>query len=310
MTRFDVLVLGDYCYDLIFTDLPSLPVLGSERVAGGLTLIPGGAYNTAVAMHRLGMKVGWAADFGEDAFSRFVLEHLRDEQLEDSLFVHHARPLRRVTVALSFPADRAFVAFYDPPPSFPAAIKALAVAHASAVYVEGLYVGHFMEPALRMVRAKGMKIIMDGNTSEEMSLKDPAVAKVLKAVDVFLPNAQEACHLAGVGEVEEATLILAKHCSLAVVKDGGRGAFSAVDGRLLHVPALPVNAVETTGAGDTFNAGFTCAWLEGRPLEECLRWGNIVGGLSTLAPGGTGQRVARSDVETWLRKQYSDATKP
>jgi sugar/nucleoside kinase (ribokinase family) len=60
--------------------------------------------------------------------------------------------------------------------------------------------------------------------------------------------------------------------------------------------------VDTTGAGDCFNAGFIKAWLDQRPLEECLKWGNIVGGLSTLALGGTGQVTTVKEVEEWLAK--------
>ena len=65
------------------------------------------------AMHRLGLKVGWAADFGDDDFSRFTLERARAEGLDDALFVHHRRPLRRITVALSYPDDRAFITYVD-----------------------------------------------------------------------------------------------------------------------------------------------------------------------------------------------------
>jgi sugar/nucleoside kinase (ribokinase family) len=226
------------------------------------------------------------------------------------LFVQHDRPLRRLTVALSFPSDRAFVAFYDPPPSIPAAIKGLAVAQARAAYVEGLYAGGLLDAGLGLIRAKGMKILMDGNGAENMDLSEPSVRKVLKAIDVFLPNAQEACHLAGVDGVEEATRILASRCRLVVVKDGGQGALTAIEGKLVRVPALPLEALETTGAGDTFNAGFICAWLEGRPLPECLAWGNVVGGLSTLSPGGTGRRVGRSEVEVLLPRLNIGASKP
>ena len=58
-------------------------------------------------------------------------------------------------------------------------------------------------------------------------------------------------------------------------------------GRVVHVPAYPVETVDTTGAGDSFNAGFLHRWLQGAPLVECLRLGAACGALSTLGLGGT-----------------------
>ena len=124
MTRYDVIVVGDYFVDLIFNGLPQFPVLGKEIVGTGFDMLPGGAYNAALAMHRLGLRVGWAVDFGDDDFSRFVLACARAEGLDDTLFVHHRRPLRRVTTALSYPDDRAFITYADPDPGTPAALKA------------------------------------------------------------------------------------------------------------------------------------------------------------------------------------------
>ena len=78
---YDILVVGDYCLDLIFTGLPAMPALGKEIFSSGCTMLPGGSYNAAVAMHRLGLRVGWASDFGNDDFSRFVMDHARQEGL-------------------------------------------------------------------------------------------------------------------------------------------------------------------------------------------------------------------------------------
>jgi len=114
---YDVIVVGDYFIDLVFGGLPRFPELGVEIIGTDFEMIPGGAYNSALAMHRLGLKVGWACDFGTDDFSRFVLERARSAGLDDSLFVCHAQPLRRITVAASYPEDRAFITYCDPDPS-------------------------------------------------------------------------------------------------------------------------------------------------------------------------------------------------
>ncbi|MCJ7532966.1 MAG: carbohydrate kinase family protein, partial [Anaerolineales bacterium] len=82
MKRYDIIVAGDYFVDLVFTGLPKLPELGEEVFGTGFEMLPGGSYNTVVAMHRLGLKVGWAADFGNDRFSRFVLDYAENEKLD------------------------------------------------------------------------------------------------------------------------------------------------------------------------------------------------------------------------------------
>ena len=150
MPRYDVIVVGGYFVDLIFNGLPQFPVLGKEIVGSGFEMLPGGAYNAALAMHRLGLKVGWATDFGDDDFSRFTVERARAEGLDDALFVHHRRPLRRITAALSYPEDRAFITYVDPEPGTPAALKALMTASARVCFSSrGCTTGICTPPAAR-----------------------------------------------------------------------------------------------------------------------------------------------------------------
>jgi sugar/nucleoside kinase (ribokinase family) len=300
--RFDVIVVGDYCLDLIFMGLPSAPQPGREVVADAFDMVPGGTCNTALALHRLGVSVGWAGDFGTDAFSQQILAQARAEGLDERLFVRHDRSLRRVTVSASFPGDRTFIAYYDPDPTVPAGLKALAKASARLVYVPGLYTGSAFKLGTQLMRTKGMRLVMDGNTNVETSLADPKVRQAIQAAEIFLPNRAEALRLSGETDLERALSALGGLCPLVVVKDGAQGAFAIQSGQVIHAPAIPVKPLDTTGAGDAFNAGFLKAWLSDLPLPECLRWGNIVGGLSTLGPGGTGKVIREPEVREWLRE--------
>ena len=302
MKRYDIIVAGDYFVDLVFTGLPKLPQLGEEVFGTGFEMLPGGSYNTVVAMHRLGLKVGWAADFGNDRFSRFVLDYAENEKLDASLIVHHNQPMRHITAAASFSQDRAFISYSDPEPAMPAVMKKLPFASSRALYIPALYYGRWFNAGLSLLRLKNMALIMDGNASE-VALKDiPDAAKALQSTDLFLPNTREVCCLTGEQDLEKGIHRLVTLCPLVVVKDGIRGAYAYDGSRLVHSPAIPVTPLDTTGAGDCFNAGFIKAWLDQRPLEECLRWGNIVGGLSTLALGGTGQVTTVKEVGKWLAK--------
>jgi sugar/nucleoside kinase (ribokinase family) len=298
---YDVFAVGGYSIDLVFTGLTALPALGSEVVAKGFSMLPGEAYNSVVGMHRLGLKVGWACDFGNDEFSQFTLERLRLEGLDVSLFVHHPHPLRRISVAASLPDERAFLTYYDPDPTVTAALRHLPAVSARLVYIPGFTTGAILETGLAVARLKKMKVAMDGNAGEAaFRLGERSVRRAIERVDLFSPNAREAKMLTGERDISQAARRLGEFCPLVVVKDGANGAWACAQGELLHSSALPLTPFETTGAGDLFNAGFIKAWLDGSPVRDCLRWGNVVGGLSTLDAGGTGRVVRCEDVRQYL----------
>src|SRR5205085_6102624 len=114
-------------------------------------------------------------------------------------------------------------------------------------------------------------------------------------------NASEALQLTGAATVEAALAQLAELTPLAIVKRGAQGAIAQAGQHMGRAPAIGVDVFDTTGAGDCFNAGFLYGHLRGLPLEDCLRCGNICGGLSTTARGGAAAPSA-AQVEEWLRR--------
>ncbi len=303
-SNFDVIVVGSYTVDLIFSGLAELPELGKDILSTAFQMTPGEASISAISMHRLGLKVGWAADFGNDEFSRFALNFARAEGMDETLFMHHDRPLRRITAAASYPSDRAFITYYDPDPQIPAAMSALLKSTARVLFVPGLYSGSLLGPATRIIRSKKMTLVMDGNSSIGDTIGDSkqskAIRKAIKSVDIFLPNAREALRLTGEQELPLAIQFLGELCPLVVVKDGANGSWAFTDQRLIHIPAISVESIDTTGAGDNFNAGFLYAWLDRQSIDNCLKWGNIVGGLSTTVLGGTLRKVTCDEVRKYL----------
>jgi sugar/nucleoside kinase (ribokinase family) len=304
--NFDVIVAGSYTVDLIFSGLDELPQLGKDVVGKDFKMTPGEAYISAVSMHRLGLKVGWAADFGNDEFSRFALKSAQEEGLDESFFVTHNRSYRRISVAASFPNDRAFITYYDPDPQVPAAVSAIIKSNAKLLFIPGLYSGELLSLGEKMIRAKKMQLVMDGNSSSGevygKTRESKAIQKAIKSTDIFLPNAQEARRLTGEHDLNIAIQRLGELCPLVVIKDGSNGSLAYKDEEITKVPAISVNPIDTTGAGDNFNAGFLYAWLEGQSIETCLKWGNIVGGLSTTATGGTTRKITRDEVIDYIAK--------
>ena len=307
-SSYDVLVIGSYSVDLIFSGMPEFPQLGKDVVSTDFKMTPGEAFISAVTMHRLGIKVGWAADFGNDDYSRFAIQCAREEGLDEALFVIHDRPYRRISAAASFPHERGFLTYYDPDPQIPAAITALSKSFAKVVYIPGLYYGLFLDAGVKLTRFKKMKMVMDGNSSYGdiigKTRKSAAIRTAIKQVDIFLPNAQEALRLTGELNLELAIRRLGDYCPFVVIKDGSNGSLAYFNHEITRVPGITVNPVDTTGAGDNFNAGFLHAWLEHQSVETCLKWGNITGALSTTQLGGTTRKISVEEVRKTLSEFY------
>jgi sugar/nucleoside kinase (ribokinase family) len=297
---FDIIIPGHYFCDLIFTGLDHFPALGTEIFGQGVAVTTGGgALNTSIALRRLGVNVGWAGVLGNDFFSQYVDNALQKEGLSDTLLTRLDAPLSRVTVALSYPDNRAFVTYADTPPDLiDLARKALAKTTCKHIHFAGLVIS---EAALKFMddcKTQGIRVSMDCQHREE-TLDAPLVRETLAGLDLFMPNAIEAQRLTGCDNLDDAIQILSKVVPILVVKNGAVGAIVCCNGETAHEVALSLTPLDTTSAGDCFNAGFLAAYLQGRDWPECLRWGNFCGGQSTLGVGGS-KAPTLSDLQMWL----------
>lgn len=303
---YDVIHIGPYFCDLIITGLHDLPQLGNEVYGTEMQMAPGGAFNTAYALHHLGLKTGWVTDFGTDFFSQFVLGKIKELGIDSTFFRIHTHDLCSLSVSFSYPHDRGFISYMD---SFePCDLLTILRDHRPrSVLLGGLeYSPRFLEFAMA-ARQMGSKLFMDCQ-DRDVTLQTPGVTEALRAVDVFLPNLCEACRLTGVLDVEAAARQLASWTPLVVVKLGGQGALAAWDDELVRVPGIHVEqVVDTTGAGDCFNAGYLYGYLKGESVSTCLRYANLLGGVSVTGHG-VSQTLAREQVEA-LVTQYDDLVK-
>lgn len=281
----DVLLFGEYFCDLIITGLAEVPRLGADIFGEAMEIVPGGAYILATALHRLGVHTRWAARLGNDVFSRFVREQAACEGLDTTLFEQIPAPLRSLSVSFSFSHDRGFISYVDAFPEHH--YQNVIAAQRPRWVVNTPFTGAPENLALaEFVHQQGAHLYTDCQYTTQ-TLNEPGLPDLLRLTDIFAPNQSEACQLTGETDPEQAAARLAEFCSLVVVKCGPDGVLARAGHQTWHAPALPVAVVDTTGAGDSFNAGFLAAHLRGEPIETCLRWGNISGGLSTTRRGGT-----------------------
>ncbi|OGO33901.1 MAG: hypothetical protein A2Z16_07385 [Chloroflexi bacterium RBG_16_54_18] len=285
---YQVLVWGVYFCDLIYTDLVDFPRLGAEVYSKGFDFHPGGCFTTVLALQRLGVRAGWACDFGNDFFSSMVLEQARREGFDESLFRYHSQPVRRITSAISFPHDRAFLSFMDPvyPPD---AAPILQQVQSEWLLLSHLYYGMECLPLFQAAGEAGMKIFMDCQSIDTSLDESAEIESALRLVEVFSPNEAEALRLTGEKDIDKALDRLAELTPIVVIKLGSGGALALSGGKRIYSPAITVaRVVDTTGAGDCFDAGYLYAVLKGFGTGECLRIANICGGLSVQAAGGQG----------------------
>ena len=283
---YQVLLYGSYFCDLIYTGLPQFPELGKDTYSLGFEMRAGASYYTALVLHRLGVRCGWACGFGNDLFSRFVLERCQEEAIDAALFQHYPFPIRRVSSTISFPEDRAFVSFVDetPLPAGPPLIHRL---RPQWLLLPHLTYGPEFDELEAACRAAGTRIYMDCQ-SDPATLATPGVREALARVDIFAPNLSEALHLTGAACTEDALDLLAGLSPLAIIKLGSQGACARGRAGSACAPALAVACVrDTTGAGDCFNAGFLFGLLNGYDLQACLRAGNVCGGLAVSGSAST-----------------------
>lgn len=300
MTDYDILVPGNYFCDLIFTGFPRFPALGSEVYTEGLTITVGGALNTVIALHRLGVRVGWAGCVGTDLFSRYVLDVVESEGVDTSLLTRVAGPFQRVTVSVSYPHDRAFITHVDPAPTpTQLAFDIQGRVSFKHLHFTGFHLDARTLALFERMHQRGITISMDCQ-DRPITLETDNVRAAIAALQIFMPNAKEARQLASTDELDAAAEKLRALVPTLVIKDGANGAYAWQGGARLHAAPIAVKAVDTTGAGDVFNAGFLAAYLAGKPLADCLTWGSICGGLSTTASGGTAAAPRRADVEAWI----------
>jgi len=303
-----VVVVGDANPDLVIRG-DVVPRFGqAEVLADSADLTVGGsAAIVAMGLARLGVPTSLISRVGTDVFGRLVRDGLQERGIDlRHLGVDPDVPTG-LSIILSRPQDRAIL-------TVPGTISLLTPAKVERVLDELPGEGHlhvasfFLQPALALglpeilarARSRGWTTSLDTNWDPTQRWK--GVGAALGEVDVLLPNRDELRAIgtalggpAAQGDSGVAAWI-ATLGPKVVVKNGAEGAWSVgPDGETVHVPAFDVEVVDTTGAGDSFDAGYLAACAHGvRDERTRLRWAVGAGSLSTRGPGG-GDRQATAE---------------
>lgn len=301
-----LIAAGEFFFDLIFYRLDRLPRMGEELVTPNFALaLGGGAPNTAITAARLGRKVELAAVLGDTSLDQFAIGELEKNGVGTHLVRRHAKTMGALTVAVSLPKDRFFLTY---PGSNGFLDKYLLSAAARKHLAAGAHVHFGLSPKDWKPYAKLVGSLKKTRVTTSWDLgwhpeavQLPGFRELYAALDVVFLNKIEALKYAGEKTVDKAMRKLVNPGQVIVVKLGGDGAVALGPGGLAKAPAVKVEAIDTTGAGDAFNGGFLHRWMDGADLAACLRAGNVCGALSTTKPGGNAGVPNLSQLHRILR---------
>ncbi|ENN85329.1 PfkB domain protein Metabolism [Rhizobium freirei PRF 81] len=281
-----VLSIGRIYCDLIFTGLQSLPRPGREVFAENMKMAAGGgAFISAAHLAHAGRAVALVARLGFDGLSRGIEPDLKIGGL-DLRFLERADDAGpQVTVASVIGNDRAFLS-RRAGSALPATLSAaLQWQDAGHLHIAEFATLHEIPYLVQQAKSVGLSVSLDPSWDETL-IYDPGLLAACEGVDIFLPNREEAQAITGHDDPVAALDVLAKHFPIVALKGGGEGAWLRAADRHAHLPAKNVPVIDTTGAGDAFNAGFIDAWLEGHDVHRALAAGIDYGSLAVQAAGG------------------------
>lgn len=285
-----IIVVGSYATGLTLK-VERLPTPGETVLASGYRVDYGGkGSNQAVGCARLGAEVAFIARIGKDTFGEMALQLYREEGI-DIAFVHQTKehPTGVGFILVEAGTGNNCIAL---DPGANELLSSADVAQCDAVLKTGAVVLTQLEIPVAAAEAA----LSCGRAKGAMTILNPAPARplpfsVLRLVDVLTPNQTEAKVLTGRSpdartEPEEAARDLIRAGVKTVVMTlGEKGALIVTASSSQYILATKQSAVDTTGAGDAFNAGLATALATGENLESAVEFGVVTGGLAVTKEG-------------------------
>jgi sugar/nucleoside kinase (ribokinase family) len=303
-----MLVVGELNVDMIVSGLDAFPRLAQEIIAADLqTVLGSSSAICAAGLARLGAEVDLLGKVGEDYFGDLITEELRELGVGTRHVVRDPAVRTGITISLTYAQDRALVTY----PGSIAALRLTDIQTSILKEYDHMHVGSYflqkgLQPGLQdlfeLAHRSGLTTSLDTGWDPEERWGGDKLLDLLALVDIFFPNEEEARAITGASDAKLALRELGQRTRLVVVKQGAGGAMALHDGEIVRSPGFKVNVADTTGAGDSFDAGFLFARIvQGQLLEDALRFANACGALSATGYGGTSAQPTLPQVLEMLR---------
>ena len=306
----DIIVIGDINIDLIF-NIPAYPTPGSEAIASTVQMHTGGsAVNTAIALAKMDMDVGFIGRIGPDALAKQALADLNEAGVDCT----HIQVDPRVSTGMIFIAvtvdgertmfgARGANAFTEA-----AALDPDYFTNCRWIHLSGYsFLSHHQYETMQTVldlaeNSPYTRVSLDIGTEPALKARNQ-ILQVLPRVDVIFPNRIELTLLAEGRPLPEALdYLLDQRANAVVTKCGRHGSVVAVGNKRIDLPAFKVDVKDSTGAGDSFDAGVVLGRLVGLSWEAAGALGNALGGLATAREGSGANSISRATVARLVEK--------
>jgi sugar/nucleoside kinase (ribokinase family) len=306
--QFDIVVVGELNADLILSG-DVVPAFGQvEKWIDRADLAIGSSAGIfACGAARLGLKVAFIGKVGADPFGDFMRQAIASRGIDTSAVQVDPSIKTGLTVILNRGTDRAILTF---PGSIPLLrydeIDLDCVGQARHLHLGSYYLLDQLRPDIPRLfleaHRRGLTVSIDTNY-DPLERWDAGIQPALTHADVFLPNETELLAISQAPDIPTGMQRIASLGPAVVVKQGGQGATGLWRGQRCHADTIPVQVVDTVGAGDSFDAGFLYGYLQRDPdwdFQRMLRMGCICGALSTRAAGGTTAQPDWDEARTYL----------
>ena len=307
---FDIVCAGVAIVDSIIRGFDPEPVsAGGFRAASASLRVGGDAVNQAIAAAALGLRTRIVCALGQDDAGEMLAAALRRGGVDTGLVQYKMDASTPVTTMFvrpdgsrrSITTDSRALGFHpERDPSF--------LHGAGALLLGSLFRAPFDDPAailtlLRAAKAEGVPVYADTKLPNFRALTLSGLSEALPLIDCITPNEAEAAHYTGKAAPEDmAAEFLRFGVGSVIIKLGEQGCYYRDPTREIRLPAFPVPAVDATGAGDNFIAGFVAERLRGADVPAALRFANACGAICTTGVGASSALKNRAQVLDFLAR--------
>ncbi|CAH0120148.1 MULTISPECIES: carbohydrate kinase family protein [unclassified Paenibacillus] len=308
----NIFVLGELNVDLIMTGEDVMPEWNKEKLLSGFSMVLGSSSAiTACGLAGLGQQVYFVSVVGDDHYGRFCLEALEKMKVDTRYVVVDPNRQTGVTLSLSTEQDRALLTYMGAiselsPEHLPQEMYEQADhIHFGSYYLQRTMRDHWSD-VFREAVQRGISTSFDTGWDIDEQWHRDQINELLPWTTLFIPSEVELNRIYGAERPEQALEQLPEGNGAAAVKRGAAGAlYRAPSGECIQMPAFNVVPIDTTGAGDSFNAGFIYSYLNGDSPERCLQFASACGALATQRIGGASSVPSVADVEQFIQRQQS-----
>lgn len=301
----DILVIGSLNMDMVIKT-PHIPAPGETITGTFSAYLPGGkGANQACAAGKLGGSAAMLGMVGRDAFGESLLNSLRTAGVDTSLIGRCDEHTGQAIIYVGSTGNNSIVVL---PGANQACDAAFVAAHEEEIAASRCVMLQMEIPfeavcaALELAAKHGCKVVLNPAPAA-----GPLPASILKTVDFLTPNETELSLLTGLPvendeqAVSAARSLIAEgvRCVLATLGSKGALLVTAQESRLF--PACRVQPVDTTAAGDTFNAAFAVRMAEGASMEEAITFANAAAAISVTRPGAQPSIPSRAETDAMLQ---------